>query len=226
MKQPKLNQGEKVFRRQKVFFDMKSVVIVDYGMGNLTSVYNAFKFLGARCSITSKPDDVKKAERIVFPGVGSFLDAMKGLRKRNLVEPIKEYIREGRIFLGICLGLQILFEKSEEGNAKGLGIFKGKVKRFREESGIKIPHIGWNNIKFKIQNSKSKIMEDIENNSFFYFDHSYYGEPEDKDIVAATTDYGISFGSMLHRDNIYAVQFHPERSQSLGLKLLKNFIGL
>ena len=203
-----------------------SVVIVDYGMGNLTSVYNAVKFLGAKCKITDNPADIKKAEMLIFPGVGSFTDAMEELKKRRLVEPIKKYIASGGLFLGICLGQQILFEKSEEGNTAGLGVFKGAVRRFDEKTGIKVPHIGWNSVKFKSIKRKSAILENIEHESYFYFDHSYYADPEDKSIIVASTDYGEDFASVVAKDNIYAVQFHPERSQALGLQVLQNFMKI
>lgn len=203
-----------------------SIIVIDYGLGNLTSVYNALKFLGAKAKISRSPQDLNKADKIVLPGVGAFKDAMRGLEKRNLVEAIKKALSSGKAYLGICLGLHVLFEESQEGNVNGIGILKGSVKRLQEKDGVKVPHIGWNGIKFKMQDAKCKITDGIEEGSHFYFDHSYYAEPKDGNIVAATTDYGVNFASMLHRDNIYAVQFHPERSQGLGLKLLENFIKL
>jgi glutamine amidotransferase len=201
-----------------------AVVIIDYGMGNLASVYNALKFLGGNAKVGESPSDIEKADKLVLPGVGAFRDAMLGLEKRALIEPIKRYLSSGKAYLGICLGLQLLFEKSEEASVKGLGVLKGKVKRFQEKDGIKVPHIGWNNVKFKDDNLK--LTAGIKNESYFYFDHSYYAEPVDKSVVQATTDYGVNFASMCRKDNIYAVQFHPERSQGLGLKFLKNFINL
>ena len=203
-----------------------TIVVIDYGMGNLASVYNALKFLGADAKISGSASDIEKADKLVLPGVGAFPDAILGLGKRALIEPIKRSLSSGKAYLGICLGLQVLFQTSEEGNARGLGIFKGRVKRFQEKDGIKVPHIGWNSIKIKNQKAKSRIVEGIENNSYFYFDHSYCAEPETKDIVAATTDYGRDFASFVCKDNIFAVQFHPERSQGLGLKFLENFVNL
>jgi len=200
------------------------IVVIDYGLGNLASVYNALTFLGANPKISDSPKDIEKAEKIVLPGVGAFGDAMKGLEKRGLAEAIKKSLAAGKTYLGICLGLQALFEKSEEGEAGGLGIFKGRVKRFREKDGIKVPQIGWNGVVHSPQPIDHRLMKGIPDGSYFYFDHSYYVEPEDKSIVAATTDYGITFTSMVWRKNIYAVQFHPERSQGLGLKLLENFV--
>ena len=200
------------------------IIVVDYGLGNLTSVYNALKFLGASARVSASPEDLIKADKIVLPGVGAFKDAMRGLEKRGLLGPLNQALLTGKPYLGICLGLQILFEKSEEGIAKGLGVLKGKVKRFQEKDGIKVPQIGWNRV--KLLSYSLGLMKGIEDNSYFYFDHSYYAEPKDKTITAATTDYGINFTSMIWQDNIYAVQFHPERSQDLGLKVLENFIKL
>ena len=209
------------------------IVIIDYGLGNLRSVYNALVSLGAKAKISESPADIAKADKVILPGVGAFGDAMLGLKKRGLAEAIKKFLSGGGVYLGMCLGLQILFEESEEGNSKGLGIFKGKVKRFREESGVKVPHIGWNEVKFQIPclagrqaNSKSRITDGIKSGAYFYFVHSYYAAPADLGLIAATTDYGVNFTSMIQRDNIYAVQFHPERSQELGLKFLENFIKL
>ncbi len=203
-----------------------SIVVIDYGLGNLTSVYNALKFLGADAKVSPSAEDLKKADKIVLPGVGAFKDAILGLEKRNLKKAIIETLSSGKIYLGICLGLQILFEGSEEGDTEGLGVFKGMVKRFREKSGIKVPHIGWNAVRSQGPGSRHRIMNGIADGSYFYFDHSYYAEPGDKGIVAATTEYGMNFTSLVRRENIFAVQFHPERSQGLGLGLLKNFIEL
>ena len=202
------------------------IVIIDYGLGNLRSVYNALVSLGAKAKISESPADIAKADKVILPGVGAFGDAMLGLKKRGLAEAIKKFLSGGGVYLGMCLGLQILFEESEEGNVKGLGIFKGKVKRFREESGIKVPHIGWNEVEFQVPDAKLKITSGIKNNAHFYFVHSYYAAPTDLGLIAATTNYGENFTSMIQRDNIYAVQFHPERSQEIGLKFLENFIEL
>ncbi|MBL7156709.1 MAG: imidazole glycerol phosphate synthase subunit HisH [Candidatus Omnitrophica bacterium] len=202
------------------------IIVIDYGLGNLRSVYNALNFLKGKPKISESPKDVEKADKLVLPGVGAFGDAMTGLKKRGLIEPLRQFLDSGGVYLGICLGLQILFEESEEGNAKGLGIFKGKIKRFTEGSGIKVPHMGWNSIDQRPNAKNQRLLEDIKDGSYFYFDHSYYADPDDKDIVAATTSYGTNFTSMVCKDNIYAVQFHPERSQDLGLKLLENFVKL
>lgn len=200
------------------------ITVIDYGLGNLASVYNALTFLGADAKVSAFAQDIDKADKLVLPGVGAFGNAMAGLRKRGLITPIKDFLTSGKAYLGICLGLQLLFEESEEGGVKGLGIFKGKVKRFQAASGIKVPHIGWNTVKLKARSLQ--LTAGIKDGSHFYFDHSYYAVPGDAGDVAADTDYGVNFASMIRRDNVYAVQFHPERSQKLGLKLLENFIKL
>lgn len=192
-----------------------NTVIIDYGLGNLASVYNALRFLGAEAKMSTLPHDIENADKLILPGVGSFRDAMAGLRKRGFLEPLKKALLSGKTYLGICLGLQILFDISEEGNVLGLGIFKGKVKRFSPGAGVKVPHIGWNTVKFKAG---------INDEPYFYFDHSYYAEPEDKNIVSATTFHGVEFPSMICKGNINAVQFHPERSQGRGLSFLEKFI--
>jgi len=200
------------------------IVVIDYGLGNLTSVHNALKFLKGNAVVSSSPHSLDECDKIVLPGVGSFGDAMLGLKERGLIGPLKKNISSGKPYLGICLGLQILFEKSEEGNKEGLGIFKGSVKRFSEKDGIKVPQIGWNRVNIKSDNAK--LMQGVKSGSYFYFDHSYYGLPEDKGIVAGTTCYGLEFASMIEKKNINALQFHPERSQELGLRILANFMKL
>jgi len=201
-------------------------VIIDYGMGNLASVYNAMKFLGGDIKVSSASQDIKDADKLILPGVGGFRDTMEGLDKRGLLNVLQKAIREGKIYLGICLGLQILFEKSEEGNARGLGIFKGSVRKFQKDKGLKIPHIGWNSVDKRQIIDDKMLLDGIRNYSYFYFVHSYYADPEDKSIIEATTNYGARFASCVWKDNIHAVQFHPERSQEIGLKMLKNFIEL
>lgn len=212
------------------------ITVIDYGMGNLHSVRKALEVSGADVKVSSMPSDIKKAKKIVFPGVGAFGEAMKELERRRLVEPIKEAISGGRPFLGLCLGLQLLFEKSEEApGVRGLGVLKGDVKRFRFASCVgrracerlKVPHMGWNSIKIarhKTQNTR--IMKGIPDNTFMYFVHSYYVVPADKRDVLAATDYGIKFAAGIARDNIYALQFHPEKSQEMGLRILRNFVRL
>ena len=198
------------------------IVVIDYGMGNLHSVRKALEVVGAKAKVSSRPEDIRKSGKIVFPGVGSFGEAMKELKHRKLVEPIKDAIAGGTPFLGLCLGLQLLFEKSEEApGVRGLCVLKGEVKKFRLKE-FKVPHMGWNSIKIK----KSKILKNIPNNSYVYFVHSYYVKPKDKGVILTTTDYGINFASGVCVDNVYGLQFHPEKSQELGLKILKNFVNL
>ena len=200
------------------------IAVIDYGMGNLGSVEKAIRRLGAEVKVTDKSSDLKKADKIVFPGVGAFKDAMGALNTLKLLEPLKDAIASKKPYLGICLGLELLFEESEEGGSnKGLGILKGGVVRFRDPH-LKVPHIGWNQI--KTQKPSCPLFQGIDDNSFFYFVHSYYVIPKEKDIIAATTDYGGSFTSMVWKGNIYAVQFHPEKSQENGIRFLENFIRL
>ena len=213
------------------------IAVVDYGMGNLRSVQKALEVAGREAKITSNPKDLERCEKLVFPGVGSFGAAMRELKKRGLVKPIKDAIESGKIFLGLCLGLQLLFEKSEEApGVKGLCVLKGRVRKIRgsgigiRASGkrLKVPHMGWNSIVHRTSYivHRSKILQGVPSNSYMYFVHSYYVEPKDKDIVIATTDYGIEFASGIHKDNIYGFQFHPEKSQEIGLKILKNFVRM
>ncbi len=198
------------------------ITVVDYGMGNLRSVAKAFETVGAKVKVSSKPEDVKNAKAIVVPGVGAFGDAIKHLKELNLYEEIISHITTGKPYFGICLGLQILFEKGYEfGEYEGLGVIKGKVVRFDNKEGYKIPHMGWNQVNIK---QKEGLFSDIKDKEFFYFVHSFYVIPEDKSIIASTTDYIDEFCSAIQIDNIWAVQFHPEKSQKVGLKLIKNFV--
>ena len=195
------------------------IAIVDYGMGNLKSVEKGFKKVGIDAIVTSSPGVVDNAEAIVLPGVGAFKDCIRNLTDLSLTESVVGSINKGKPFLGICLGLQVLFSESEEfGTCKGLDIFRGKVVRFQE--GLKVPHMGWNTVRII---NRPPILCDIEDNAFFYFVHSFYVVPEDKDIIATTTDYGTTFTSMIWKDNVFATQFHPEKSQELGLKVLAGF---
>ena len=203
------------------------ITVVDYGMGNLRSVQKALELFCPNVKISSSPQDILASDKLVLPGVGAFDKAMEELKERNLAEAIVKFIEKGRPFLGVCLGLQLLFSESEEGGkAKGLDVLKGSVKKFKETKGLKIPHMGWNNIKLKIKNKKSKILDGIEDGSYMYFVHSYYVEPEDKGIILCQTKYGDIFTSGVHKDNIYAFQFHPEKSQACGLKIVENFVGI
>jgi len=200
------------------------IVVVDYGMGNLRSVQKGFEKVGGRAIISRDPGEIQRAGRLVLPGVGAFPECMRNLTRLNLVEPILEFIASGRPFLGICLGLQLLFDESEEfGQHEGLKLIPGKVKAFERNMGLKIPHMGWNQVLFR---REIPIFRGIENGSFFYFVHSYYVAPEDPLDVAAESEYGITFTCAVARENIFAVQFHPEKSQDHGLKILSNFANL
>jgi len=207
------------------------IAIVDYDMGNLRSVANAFRRLGAKVSLTRDPAVIAGASHVVLPGVGAFKDCMTNLTAFGLVEPVIRSIESGKPFLGICLGLQLLFEQSLEfGFHKGLGILKGQVVRFDDHmqgSGgatLKIPHMGWNDIR---QEKDSALLRDIPDGSYFYFVHSYYAQPAEPEAVnLTTTEYGVRFTSAIEIGNIMACQFHPEKSQALGLKMLKNFMEI
>mgnify|MGYP001178146603 CR=1 FL=1 len=197
------------------------IAIVNYGIGNVNSVIKAFQLFSNEIEFTDDPEKIRKSKAIVLPGVSSFGAAMEELEKRNLVQLLKDEIAKGKIFFGICVGIQLLFEESEETpGIKGLSIFKGKVKKF-EDTYYSVPQIGWNQI--SIIKRDNPILKNI-NNDYFYFVHSYYVEPEDKEIIASTTDYGVVYPSTIWHKNIFAVQFHPEKSQNIGLKLLKNFV--
>jgi len=201
-----------------------TIAIVDYGMGNLRSVQKAFERTGHAAIVTNDPAVVAKAEKIVVPGVGAFEDAIAELRRRDLVRPVLAAIDAGKPFLGICLGLQMLFDTSyENGRHEGLGVLRGEVVRFDLPQGYSIPHMGWNQVDFA---RRPPVLEGLEPGSYFYFVHSYYVVPEDAGVVAATTDYGGPFCSMVWRDNLFASQFHPEKSQSVGLRLFRNFASL
>jgi len=195
------------------------IAIIDYGMGNLRSVEKGFLKVGVDAKVVTDPRSVNDAEAIVLPGVGAFRDCMKNLDQMKLIEPILKSVRNGKPYLGICLGLQMLFTESEEfGVYKGLDVLKGKVVRFQVD--LKVPHMGWNTVRLL---GKPPIFDDIKDESYFYFVHSYYVAPDDEGIIAGTTDYGMTFTSMVWKDNIIATQFHPEKSQETGLKILKNF---
>ena len=201
------------------------ITIIDYGMGNLRSVEKAFELFSKDVRMSSSPQDILASDKIVLPGVGAFTKAIEELKKRDLVDPIKKLISASVPFLGICLGLQLLFTESEEGGkVPGLDIFRGKVKLFKDINGLKIPHMGWDQI--DITDKKNKILKDVKNKSFMYFVHSYYVEPEDKDIILCSSDYGLQFTSGIAKDNLFAFQFHPEKSQNIGLNIIKNFVGI
>lgn len=195
------------------------IAIIDYGMGNLRSVQKGFEQVGVTAEIVQQPEELKKFEGLVLPGVGAFKDAMDNLQEAGMIEAIHESIKEGKPFLGICLGFQLLFETSEEwGLNSGLGLFPGQVRRF--DDTLKVPHMGWNQIEIQ---KESPILRGIPNGSSFYFVHSYYAAPGDKEVITTLTDNGIKFTSIVDRDNVFGIQFHPEKSSTLGLKILENF---
>ena len=202
------------------------IALLDYGSGNLRSVHKSLLKVGADVRLVQHPGEIGDARGLVLPGVGAFDDCIHALRKQELLEAAREFIQTGRPFLGICVGFQALFEKSEEFNscAAGLGVFRGSVVRFAEKNGLKIPQIGWNQL--EITRPECPLYRGIQNGSYVYFVHSFYPQPVDDSIVATRTDYGNHFASSVWRDNVYATQFHPEKSQKVGLQLLKNFVDL
>lgn len=204
---------------------MSSIIIVDYGMGNLRSVQKAIEKNGSQAEISSDPHRIAAAQKIILPGVGAFRDAIAALKQFDLVAPIKQFIAADKPFLGICLGLQLLLDVSyEDGEFEGLSIVPGAVRKFDLPSEFKIPHMGWNQLKQRGEGNP--LLQNISDDAWFYFVHSYYVDPEDSGWTAAETDYGGPFTSMVHRGNVFATQFHPEKSQAAGLQLLKNFIDL
>jgi glutamine amidotransferase len=197
------------------------IAIIDYGMGNLHSVQKAFEFVGVDARISQKAEDILSAEKIVLPGVGAMKAAMQRLEELGLVDAIKKVVQQKKPFLGICLGMQLLFQESEEGGkVNGLGILTGAVKKFK---GVKVPHIGWNRIE---TGNSCPLFAGLKAEPYFYFCHSYYCQPSEAEIIAAKTKYGIDFASAVCKDNVMAVQFHPEKSQKLGLQILTDFSGL
>jgi glutamine amidotransferase len=205
------------------------LVIIDYGMGNLRNVQKAFEHMGIEARISSLPAELDRADGWVLPGVGAFGDAMENLHQAGLVEPIRSGVARGKPLLGICLGLQLLFEESNEmGVHRGLGVLSGRVIRFEdgvEHAGqkLKVPHVGWNQFHITGQGRKSPLLEGVADGSYAYFVHSYYVVPAEREDLLATTDYGIDFGSVVGRGNVFGAQPHPEKSQEVGLKLLRNF---
>ncbi|MFN8626420.1 MAG: imidazole glycerol phosphate synthase subunit HisH [Candidatus Binatia bacterium] len=200
---------------------MPTIAIIDYGMGNLRSVQKGLERVGFPAEVTRDADRITAAAGVVLPGVGAFGACMDNLRAYGLVDSVRRVIARGTPFLGICLGMQLLFEESEEfGPVPGLGIFPGRVVRFPERAGLQVPHMGWNQI---AKRKNPPHLHGIETGAFFYFVHSYYVVPADPDLAATTTDYGIEFTSAIARDNVFATQYHPEKSQAAGLTILENF---
>ena len=201
------------------------IAIIDYGMGNIHSVSKAIELCGAKPIITNKKDQLNSCGKIVLPGVGAFDDAIAELEKLGLISVIKEQIKNKKPILGICLGMQLLFEGSQEAKSKeGLGILKGQVIKFSAKLGQKVPHMGWNNLENVSANCF--LLNRVSAKEQVYFCHSYYPDPVEKDIIVATCDYGVKFACALAKDNIYGVQFHPEKSQAIGLKIINNFVEL
>ena len=203
---------------------MAVIAVIDYDMGNLHSACKGLEKAGAIPKITDNPKDIEQSDAVVLPGVGAFDPAMEHLRARNLVEPIKAAIASGKPFLGICLGLQILFESSEEGKAEGLGVIQGRVRRFQKEEEITIPHMGWNQL--ELTQADISLWKELPRNPYLYFVHSYYVEPVDSTVNAAMVTHGTQrVTGAIARDNLIAVQFHPEKSADNGLQILTNFVS-
>ena len=200
------------------------IKIVDYGMGNLRSVQKAFEKLNIPATICSNASELAQADKIVLPGVGAFRDAIREIRNHDLAGPVTDHIESGKPFLGICLGLQLLFDVSyEDGEWEGLGVLPGKVVRFEDEPGLKIPHMGWNQVD---RVGQADLFAGTPQDAHFYFFHSYYVVPEDESVIAGKTHHGNIFTSSISRNHLYATQFHPEKSQQHGLKLLENFASI
>jgi glutamine amidotransferase len=212
---------QKVFCKDTYYFmEEKMIAIIDYGMGNLRSVQKGLENVGHDAFITRDPDKVVQAGGVVLPGVGAFADAMKNLKASGMDQAVLKAVADGKPFLGICLGQQLLFEVSEEwGLTEGLGIFAGRVRRF-PECDLKVPHMGWNKVEIRKDNP---LLDGIPDKSAFYFVHSYHVEPIDQEVIIGTTEYGVRFSSFVGRDKIFGIQFHPEKSSALGLKILDNF---
>lgn len=204
---------------------MPVIALLDYGAGNVRSVQKALEVAGGDVRLEKSPEGVAKADAVVLPGVGAFDDCINAMKSQELLAASKEFIDSGKPFLGICIGYQVLFEKSEEFNSctSGLGVFGGSVVRF-QESGMKVPQIGWNQV--EIAQRECPIFEGIDSGSYFYFVHSYFPKPTNESVMATRTTYGETFASAVWRNNVFATQFHPEKSQKVGLKLLGNFVSM
>ncbi|MGN1468067.1 MAG: imidazole glycerol phosphate synthase subunit HisH [Ruminococcus sp.] len=201
------------------------IAIIDYGAGNIQSVYKALKFIDCDAVVTKNPDEILKADGAILPGVGSFGDTMDTMQKYGIKDTVIKYTQSGKPFLGICLGLQLLFPKSEESvGAEGLSILQGEIKKIPNNSGeLKIPHIGWNNLNIKKHDG---LFKGIDGSPYVYFVHSYYLDALDKDIVSSQTNYGVLIDASVQKDNVFATQFHPEKSGDVGLKMLRNFADI
>ena len=210
------------------------IALLDYGAGNLRSVEKALRFVGGEVRLVQSPDGMKDASAVVLPGVGAFDDCVNAMQRQELLAASREFIKTGRPFLGICVGYQAMFERSEEFNSRavGLGLFAGSVVRFPAGQGLKVPQIGWNHlgpwamVLIEIVKPECPIFKGVENGSHVYFVHSFYPQPEDDSIAACRTSYGVEFASAIWKDNVFATQFHPEKSQKVGLTILQNFVDL
>lgn len=200
------------------------IAVIDYGAGNLQSVVKAFHYIGCDVKVTADKEELKEASAAILPGVGAFGDSMRCLNRSGMVQPALDFIESGKPFLGICLGLQLLFEGSEEDpGVFGLGVLKGKICRIPNIDQLKIPHIGWNSLRIR---KPEGLFQGMEENPYVYFVHSYYLHAEDRDVVSATTEYGVQIDAAVQKGNLFATQFHPEKSGHTGLKMLKNFVSL
>lgn len=199
------------------------IAVLDYGMGNLRSVTNALRFVGANVHLIESPEELKEMEGLVFPGQGAIVDCMRRLRETGFDQVIRDWVAADRPFFGVCLGLQALFEHSEEGDTPGLGIYSGEVRRFQLPGRFKIPHMGWNTVSFRTSTILSEIPE---TDPAYYFVHSYFVSPENSDLIWGATDYGGPFCAAIAFGNCFATQFHPEKSQASGLQLYRNFLEL
>ena len=198
------------------------IAIVNYGLGNLHSVHKAVVKVGGEALVTENAADIRRADKVILPGVGAFADGMQGLAERGLVEVVQEAARSGKPLLGICLGMQLLFDESEEqGVSQGLGLVPGKVRLF-ENKTVKVPQIGWNQLHFEKANP---LLEGLQPGEYVYFNHSYYCEPAEQADTLISTEYGLRYASSIQRGNLFGVQFHPEKSQRVGLQILRNFVG-
>ncbi|NWF94311.1 MAG: imidazole glycerol phosphate synthase subunit HisH [Syntrophaceae bacterium] len=200
------------------------IVIIDYGMGNLRNVQRGFERIGFEARVTRSKREIERASAIVLPGVGAFKDCMVNLERYGLIEPLLRSIEKGKPYLGICLGMQILFSESEEfGSHKGLDLIRGKVVRFKADPEHKVPHMGWNSVEIV---REAPMLQGIVSGDFFYFVHSYYVVPEEREWISSLTEYGTAFASSVSKDNLFATQFHPEKSQQKGLRILENFVRM
>lgn len=214
-----------LYRFTKSVLEFEMIAIIDYGMGNLHSVQKALESFGEKVAIISKPAELEKCDKLVLPGVGAFKDAMAALKQQGLNDAIIRQVKNKKTFLGICLGMQLLFESSDEAiDEAGLAVLKGKVEKFSSSQGLKIPHMGWNQLQIKAEDCP--LLKNLPDRPSVYFCHSYYAKAQSKDVVAATCDYGVNFSAVVWQENIYGAQFHPEKSQETGLAILKNFIAL